>query len=130
MDADVVTQQPLPAGLPPADVVRTTGDGEPLLLAALAAGGAFAAWATGARSGAWSASIAVAVLAGSAGLERRRGSAPAGVQLARAVLTLAAAAVALGAHPGSAPLAFATTLGRVPPTATARAWDQLSAFRN
>ncbi len=111
MDADLVTQehQP-PAPVPSPDVVPEADDAEPLLLAALAAGGAVAAWTTGARSGAWSASLAVAVLAGSAWLERRRRPGrpgPAGVQLARAVLTLAAAAVAVGAHSGPAPLALA-----------------------
>jgi EAL domain-containing protein (putative c-di-GMP-specific phosphodiesterase class I)/GGDEF domain-containing protein len=108
MDADVVTQGQQPAGVATADVTPGRADGEPLLLAAIAAGGAAAAWTTGARSGAWNASLAVAVLAGSAWLERRRGRvpSPAGVRLARAVLSLAAAAVAVGAHSGSAPLAL------------------------
>src|SRR4051812_9466524 len=92
---------------------------EPLLLATLAAGGALAAWTTGAGSGPWSATLAVAVLAGSAWLAERhehseRGahgttslSSAAGLRLARAVLCLAAAAVAVGGHRGPAPLALA-----------------------
>jgi EAL domain-containing protein (putative c-di-GMP-specific phosphodiesterase class I)/GGDEF domain-containing protein len=120
MDADLVgpagtdataapTAVPRPAVAPPSE----PRDGEPLLLAALAAGGALAAWTTGAGSGPWSATLAVAVLAGSAWLAERDGpgrrslSNPAGLRLARAVLCLAAAAVAVGGHPGPAPVALA-----------------------
>lgn len=110
MDADVVANEPLgtPGQAPPEG--RTAGaDLEPALLALLAAVGGAGAWATGARGGPWSASLAVAVLAGSAWLARRHDpSHPGdGVRRARAVLTLAAAAVAVGAHPGSAPLTLA-----------------------
>jgi EAL domain-containing protein (putative c-di-GMP-specific phosphodiesterase class I)/GGDEF domain-containing protein len=111
MDAVVVSQeQPL------ADA-GTEPDTEPLLLALLAGGGAVAAWSTGAHRGSWSASIAVAVLAASAWLSRRGPGAgdprrtslgsPGPQRLARAVMTLAAAAVAVGASPGPAPLALA-----------------------
>ncbi len=121
MAADVVTPEQQPAAVP-TDAAPPTGAAEPLLLAVLAAGGAVAAWTTNAGSGAWSASLAVGVLAGSAWLERRRAAGRddsgrndtgrndtghAAVQLCRAVLTLAAAAVAVAAQPGPAPLALA-----------------------
>ena len=128
MDADLVgpagtdatatpTAVPRPAAEQPverpAEQPAEQRDGEPLLLAALAAGGALAAWTTGAGSGPWSATLAVAVLAGSAWLAERGEhasstlSSPAGLRLARAVLCLAAAAVAVGGHPGPAPVALA-----------------------
>jgi EAL domain-containing protein (putative c-di-GMP-specific phosphodiesterase class I)/GGDEF domain-containing protein len=107
MDADVVSQeQPLAVPVP-------GHDAEPLLLTLLAAGGAAAAWTTGGHRAPWSASLAVAVLAGSAwlarGKERGSGSASSagGQRSARAVMTLAAAAVAVGANLGPAPLALA-----------------------
>src|SRR3954469_24444616 len=107
MDADVVSQEQALAAQVPGH------DAEPLLLALLAAGGAATAWSTGAHRAPWSASLAVAVLAGSAWLARgsecatvAEGSSH-GQRLARAVMTLAAAAVAVGAHPGPAPLALA-----------------------
>lgn len=126
MDADLVG----PAGTdaiatrmavtPPAAVSPTPSTGpatdpagrnaEPLLLGLLAAWGALAAWMTDARSGPWSACLAVAVLAGSAWLAERHASrtpAAGNLRLARAVLCLSAAAVAAGGHPGATPLALA-----------------------
>jgi EAL domain-containing protein (putative c-di-GMP-specific phosphodiesterase class I)/GGDEF domain-containing protein len=119
MDADLVGPAGTDATAAPTAVPRPAAgpagprDGEPQLLAALAAGGALAAWTTGAGSGPWSATLAVAVLAGSAWLAERSTpartalSSPAGLRLARAVLCLAAAAVAVGGHPGPAPVALA-----------------------
>ncbi len=113
MAAVVVPQGSSTSALPLAVRPVRRRDPEPALLAALAAGGALAAWTSGARSGPWSAALAVAVLAVTAALagrgERRTPGAAHGTgpALARAVVALAAAAVAAGAHPGPAPLALA-----------------------
>ena len=102
MDADVVShEQPLAVAVP-------DHDAEPMLLGLLASGGAVAAWSTGAPHGPWSASLAVAVLAGSSWLAHGRPEGAGGGQrLARAVMTLAAAAVAVAAEPVPGPLTLA-----------------------
>jgi hypothetical protein len=76
-------------------VVRRRRDAEPLLLGLLAAGGLLAAWSSGAGRAPLTAATAVAVLAGSAELARRRDPRPPAnaLRAARAALTLASAAV-------------------------------------